>query len=89
MCGVVQTRLKALEGAGAVFVEFSRAETATTVAHALHLRKFANRAVQVAYYPINKYQNYFGKGMEAVTLEQKQALALIAHEKLAGLITAG
>ena len=39
---------------GSVLVEFAKEDTAQTVAHALHMRKFDRRTVMASYYPLAK-----------------------------------
>eukprot|EP00249_Psilotum_nudum_P015473 c25344_g2_i1 orf=181-1392(-) len=67
---------------GMVYVEFSREECACQAAHNLHGRMYADRKIVAHYFPLKLYQKRFRKGLVPQTIEEKQALALAAHEHL-------
>lgn len=67
---------------GRVYIEFTREESTCKAAHALHGRLYGDRKVIAGYFPLKLYQKRFRKGLEPRTHEEKQSLALAAHEHL-------
>jgi len=85
-CATNAARQRQAYGLGSVFVEFVSEKSAQTVAMAMHLREYDGKTVHVTFVPHSEYVSKFGKGLPPTTIQEKHAISIAAHERLAKLV---